>query len=57
MEAQGGPDYHQIKYNYLIWKSGLSRASIKNLWRHGAESNRRIRVLQTPALPLGYRAA
>lgn len=24
-------------------------------WRCGAESNRRIGVLQTPALPLGYR--
>ena len=25
-------------------------------WRRGAESNRRIKVLQTSALPLGYRA-
>ena len=25
-------------------------------WRRGPESNRRIGVLQTPALPLGYRA-
>gem|GEM_PF-3746753 len=25
-------------------------------WRRGSESNRRIRVLQTPALPLGYPA-
>jgi hypothetical protein len=25
-------------------------------WRRGSESNRRIRVLQTLALPLGYRA-
>ena len=26
-------------------------------WRRGSESNRRIRVLQTLALPLGYRAS
>jgi hypothetical protein len=26
-------------------------------WRRGSGSNRRIRVLQTLALPLGYRAA
>lgn len=25
-------------------------------WRHGSESNRRIGLLQSPALPLGYRA-
>jgi hypothetical protein len=25
-------------------------------WRRGSESNRRIKVLQTPPLPLGYRA-
>ena len=25
-------------------------------WRRGAESNRRIKVLQTSPLPLGYRA-
>ena len=25
-------------------------------WRRGSESNRRIKVLQTLALPLGYRA-
>ena len=28
----------------------------KNNWRRGSESNRRIEVLQTSALPLGYRA-
>ena len=28
----------------------------KRHWRRGAESNRRIKVLQTSALPLGYRA-
>ncbi len=26
------------------------------MWRRGSESNRRIKVLQTFALPLGYRA-
>ena len=29
---------------------------IENRWRRGAGSNRRIKVLQTSALPLGYRA-
>ena len=28
----------------------------ENRWRRGAELNRRIKVLQTSALPLGYRA-
>jgi hypothetical protein len=29
---------------------------LSNIWRRGPESNRRIEVLQTSALPLGYRA-
>ena len=29
---------------------------IAKFWRHERESNPRIRVLQTPPLPLGYRA-
>jgi hypothetical protein len=33
-----------------------SRASEVSNWRRGAESNRRIKVLQTSPLPLGYRA-
>src|SRR5579862_1694465 len=28
----------------------------KKAWRRGSESNRRIRLLQSPALPLGYPA-
>ena len=28
----------------------------KEEWRRGPESNRRIEDLQSPALPLGYRA-
>ena len=37
---------------------GDGRCSVlwENYWRRGAESNRRIKVLQTSALPLGYRA-
>ena len=34
--------------NYLCTK--------KEEWRRGSESNRRIKVLQTSPLPLGYRA-
>ena len=29
---------------------------VRNAWRRGSESNRRIKVLQTSPLPLGYRA-
>jgi hypothetical protein len=29
----------------------------KRFWRRGSESNRRIKVLQTSPLPLGYRAS
>ena len=28
----------------------------RKIWRRGSESNRRIKVLQTSPLPLGYRA-
>ncbi len=34
----------------------ISRHIIENHWRRGWESNPRIKVLQTSALPLGYRA-
>ena len=34
----------------------ILKRSKKNAWRRGSESNRRIKVLQTLALPLGYRA-
>src|SRR5438477_6746211 len=30
--------------------------SARKIWRRGSESNRRIKVLQTSPLPLGYRA-
>src|SRR5580704_168895 len=33
-----------------------SEASSGGNWRRGSESNRRIKVLQTSPLPLGYRA-
>jgi hypothetical protein len=36
----------------LLEQEGITR----RVWRRGAESNRRIKVLQTSALPLGYRA-
>src|SRR5579864_9218810 len=29
----------------------------EKIWRRGSESNRRIKVLQTSPLPLGYRAS
>ena len=37
-------------------RASANSATPAENWRHGPESNRCIRVLQTPALPLGYRA-
>ena len=34
----------------------IRRRRIRGIWRRGSESNRRIKVLQTSPLPLGYRA-
>jgi hypothetical protein len=41
-----------------IHKGGHAKSEKRkaDFWRRGAESNRRIEVLQTSALPLGYRA-
>jgi hypothetical protein len=39
------------------WKANAAEAiSANGEWRRGTESNRSIKVLQTFALPLGYRA-
>jgi hypothetical protein len=38
------------------FKSCAYTSSAIRAWRPGAELNRRIGVLQTPALPLGYQA-
>jgi hypothetical protein len=38
---------------YPLQRFGAER---QNIWRRGSESNRRIKVLQTSPLPLGYRA-
>ena len=35
---------------------GIPARSLRKDWRRGSESNRRIKVLQTSPLPLGYRA-
>ena len=37
-------------------KSNAPLQIAEKLWRRGSESNRRIKVLQTSPLPLGYRA-
>src|SRR5439155_5229269 len=37
----------------LLWGTPLEQVTS---WRRGSESNRRIKVLQTSPLPLGYRA-
>ena len=36
--------------------SGIAGKVVDSNWRRGSESNRRIKVLQTSPLPLGYRA-
>src|SRR5437764_889636 len=38
----------------LLFRKALFRKQL--VWRRGSESNRRIRLLQSPALPLGYPA-
>src|SRR2546429_1093688 len=35
---------------------GRGNTDFQGAWRRGSESNRRIRLLQSPALPLGYPA-
>src|SRR5690606_22482622 len=40
----------------LLWFLQLVEKQIVWSWRRGSESNRRIRLLQSPALPLGYPA-
>src|SRR5215467_15720177 len=35
---------------------GILNSILREDWRRGSESNRRIKVLQTSPLPLGYRA-
>ena len=57
-----------MENSYPIWCPGPSRSSARlrplgygaanfanEIWRCGAESNRRIELLQSSALPLGYR--
>jgi hypothetical protein len=43
--------------NQRVKTATMSRAKLlREGWRRGSESNRRIKVLQTSPLPLGYRA-
>jgi hypothetical protein len=45
----------EVKYE----RAGIGQQSklLRRLWRRGSGSNRRIKVLQTSPLPLGYRAS
>ncbi len=45
-----------LRPNRLISRMRSGNANSEISWRRGSESNRRMRVLQTLALPLGYRA-
>ena len=54
------PSFHSGTQTPSGWWTGVkygrdSELQEKN-WRRGSESNRRIKVLQTSPLPLGYRA-
>src|ERR1700677_2480391 len=47
----------KCKKSAIYWVGSGSPVFIGALrWRRGSESNRRIKVLQTSPLPLGYRA-
>ncbi len=55
------PDFCRIHFReaaIISQNAGTRETSITLAftWRRGSESNRRVRVLQTLALPLGYRA-
>ena len=54
------PDLARMRTNEseieISLKSNESQAVRRKDWRRGSESNRRIKVLQTSPLPLGYRA-
>jgi hypothetical protein len=54
------PIYHFSGIEVYVQKrlaAGVTEASVyAGDWRRGSESNRRIKVLQTSPLPLGYRA-
>ena len=65
--ANFGPTFFRIQAYFLLSrpneskrrkaaKPSLNHATIGKDWRRGSESNRRIKVLQTSPLPLGYRA-
>ena len=51
-----GVRHRRQTYCYYRSKSLTQRCLALFCWRRGAGSNRRIKVLQTSALPLGYRA-
>lgn len=55
---QRGEDPGSGGKGVLLWKTGKTlREEGFTRWRRRAGSNRRIKVLQTSALPLGYAAA
>ena len=55
---QRGEDPGSGGKGVLLWKTGKTlREDGFTRWRRRAGSNRRIKVLQTSALPLGYAAA
>jgi hypothetical protein len=54
-EYSGTTDLAATKRQMSLNIPGFSEVQEKG-WRRGSESNRRIKVLQTSPLPLGYRA-
>ena len=51
------PVSYTNSYTVLHFNIPTSPLTTTYVWRRGSESNRRMRLLQSPALPLGYPAA
>lgn len=43
-----------VEPTYPVWKTGAQPLSQTRIWSARLESNQRVVVLQTTALPLGY---
>src|ERR1035437_6684781 len=56
MQADSTTPEAESLHVYCTWVSAMVCKLLIIKWRRGSGSNRRIKVLQTFALPLGYRA-
>src|SRR5277367_3020747 len=51
-----GKERYSLRGNAVFQRHPRCSDVIEEGWRRGSESNRRIKVLQTSPLPLGYRS-